>query len=806
VAKRNLLLVDADPRSLRVLEVSLRKAGYSVSTCGDVDGALELIGLSEPDMVISDTRLPGKDGLSLVRELRSRSETAKLPVMFLSSDPSVETKVKSLELGIEDYLTKPLYMREILTRVNLIMERSDRDGLGRAAKTRFSGSLEDMGLVDLLQTIELSRKSGVLKLSYGQRRGSMSFSEGRIIDAELGGLHGEAAIYRFLLWSEGAFELEFREVRGEDKLGISTQALLMEGVRRLDEWGRLQEQLPGLHAVLEVNHAELSLRLGEVADELNVVLRAFDGQRDLIQVLEASGGDDLTTLTAISKLFFDGFLMVRHRTDPSEARVGANSDPFLGYVPTESSPPNDAAASVSLGFAPTTTTSGSPSLGMESSRDGSLRAAQSLRGNGTDPPGTPASRVPLAVLQLKRVSAINENLLRPHVMTKEVGPDGGLRGDGERYESLRPAQAAEGEDDMAKRGKRKDRLDERTGGTVIPLHAARGDSTPSTEVHSSQVVSTGSGGGSAATPSSDEAQGEQVAHEDDHPDVEHFFSTAGRGSTPHVSDNWGDDLDTGDHEPDAVHHGRRKGMVWTGAIAGGGLLLISAFLVYNKLLMPAPEELGSGPVMLPTPDMMQGTRGVEPEPARPPSAAKSELPLAATSSAEPAPSAQPSEQPSSQPSAQPTEPSAQQGVEPPLPAATQTTSAPTPVIMQPVPPPAAGAPAPAGTYEVQLAEARKLGLRKNAEQAFLKALEARPAGAEALSGLAMLYLNQGKNQQARERAQQALAIDAQLTEGWIVLGAAQDALGNRTGARDAYSKCAALPADKYVLECRRMLH
>jgi len=75
VAKQNLLLVDADQRSLRVLEVSLRKAGYSVTTCADAPTAIEMIGLSRPDMIISDTRLPEVDGFQLVERLRESEES-----------------------------------------------------------------------------------------------------------------------------------------------------------------------------------------------------------------------------------------------------------------------------------------------------------------------------------------------------------------------------------------------------------------------------------------------------------------------------------------------------------------------------------------------------------------------------------------------------------------------------------------------------------------------------------------------------------------------------------------------------------
>jgi DNA-binding response OmpR family regulator len=336
VAKRNLLLVDADPRSLRVLEVSLRKAGYSVTTSGDVDGALQLVELTEPDMILADTRLPGRNGFELVAALKARPGWAEIPLVFLSSDPSVESKVRGLEAGVEDYLTKPVYIREILTRVNLVMQRKEREGLSRTSKTRFAGSLSDMGLVDLLQTIDVSRKSGVLKLSSGERRGAVYFLDGRVIDAEFGDLKGEAAIYRFLVWSEGEFELDFRDVRREDRLGgVSTQGLLMEGMRRLDEFSRLQEQLPSMGTVFDVSHDELALRLAEIPDEINEVLRLFDGRRTLAEVLDESHGDDLATLNAIGKLYFEGFLLVRVSPAPEESeeipddlQIGAIDGPF----------------------------------------------------------------------------------------------------------------------------------------------------------------------------------------------------------------------------------------------------------------------------------------------------------------------------------------------------------------------------------------------------------------------------------------------------------------------------------------------
>ncbi len=346
MAKKSLLLVDADPRSLRVLEVSLRKAGYSVATCRDASGALETVELSQPDLILSDTRLPGMNGFALVEELRTREELNGVPFMFLSSDSSVESKVRGLELGVEDYLTKPIYIKEIITRINLTLQRQEREGLARrtsVAKTRFTGSLGDMGLVDLLQTIDISRKSGVLELSHEASVGTITFKEGQLVDAELGKLVAEAAIYRLLLWNEGDFEIDFRPVRVEQRIRASTQAILMEGMRRIDEWGRLLEQIPSLDNVFEVSEEELVERLAEIPDEINGILKHIDGRRSLMQILDAVAEDDLETLTAITKLYFEGIIFPTGRT------AGAVADEPLEeqLVPGEADPtPSDPAGLV----------------------------------------------------------------------------------------------------------------------------------------------------------------------------------------------------------------------------------------------------------------------------------------------------------------------------------------------------------------------------------------------------------------------------------------------------------------------------
>jgi DNA-binding response OmpR family regulator len=963
VAKRNLLLVDADPRSLRVLEVSLRKAGYSVTTSGDVDGALELLELVEPDMILSDTRLPGKDGFALVAALRANAHWVDIPLVFLSSDPSVESKMRGLSLGVEDYLTKPVYIREILTRVNLAMQRKEREGIGRTSKTRFAGSLSDMGLVDLLQTIDVSRKSGVLRLQSGIKRGSVFFNEGRVLDAELGALSGEAAIYRFLLWSEGEFELDFRDVRREDKLSVSTQGLLMEGMRRLDEWSRLQEQLPSMATVFDVNHDELAQRLAEIPDEINVVLRLFDGRRTLSEVLDESASDDLATLNAVSKLYFEGFLLARElpADEPSDElledmQIGAIDGPFGvpldGEVvvprgpsePSPASPPDQATAGI------TPKRESAPA-----SFSSDVMASQ----------GSSASSKALGAIQLKRVAVSSDSLApgRADSLTPgRLSPASSVSSESVKTEASFPdgrealgstGDLKEQQDDMAKQAKRKSAQQQQKEatlgkGNVIPLpltrvenfdgsapresmrveaakpepvkleaaryeaqrfesarveqvklEPARASMRDQSETPRSEAPQAGEAKaearGSVREPTvelhepkldaeRDEALGDKqgvpgrpragrrsrrasslppvpastsiaapradrisgtgttdpapaagfqptdgsrsvpmvkvtapsaplpraepitakesvesrsslrepaIEAQDDHAEVQRFFSQP----VHQASRDTDADLFEHDHEHDHEHgHGSKRGMHITAAIGLVGALLIGGFLIYHKLLMPTPEEIAPAPVALPTPDTLRGAPAIEPtpEPARiapapAPEEPKALEPAPAEPSAAPAEEVPPTE---AQPTeAQPTEAHPNEAE----PSAVAQAGA--PAIDQPV--------LPEG-YTKELTSARRAGFKRSAEQGYLKALAIVPAGSEALSGLAMYYLNQGKNQKARERAEEAVKVDPQSSEGWIVLGASLSALGDAPGARKAYQECAAFEG-KYMGECKRML-
>jgi CheY-like chemotaxis protein len=317
-SKNRLLLVDGDPKSLRVLDVSLKKSGFEVMTATSGGEALRLLEANQPDLIISDTDLDEMDGFQLCSKIKARPDWAKIPFLFISGRKSIEDKIRGLELGVDDYLTKPIYIREIGIRVRTALQRAERERMEsrREGRTRFAGDLSDVGVVDLVQTIELNRKSGIIHVANRDgRRGSIFFRDGKVIDAEVGRLSGANAVYRLFTWSEGQFAVEFKQIRRHDVIDTAMAPLLMEGMRRLDESTHLLEKLPSPKSVLEVDCRVLAEELAELPDEMNTVLRLCDGARTLHEVIEDSDQPDLEALHIINKLLAGQIIFSRKAAD-----------------------------------------------------------------------------------------------------------------------------------------------------------------------------------------------------------------------------------------------------------------------------------------------------------------------------------------------------------------------------------------------------------------------------------------------------------------------------------------------------------
>jgi len=118
-----LLLVEDDPALSELLEFRFRNEGYQVNVTPDGDEALLLAKEEVPDLVVLDWMIEGTSGIEVCRRLRKDKATAHVPILMLTARGAEDDKVRGLETGADDYLTKPFSPRELLARVNAILRR-----------------------------------------------------------------------------------------------------------------------------------------------------------------------------------------------------------------------------------------------------------------------------------------------------------------------------------------------------------------------------------------------------------------------------------------------------------------------------------------------------------------------------------------------------------------------------------------------------------------------------------------------------------------------------------------------------------
>ena len=130
LAEMRILVVEDDEKIASFVAKGLRQSGYAVDHCADGARALELAQSVAYDGAIIDLMLPKLDGLSLIRELRAKG--SRIPVFILSAKASVDDRVRGLQAGGDDYLTKPFAFSELLARVQALIRRATQISERRA--------------------------------------------------------------------------------------------------------------------------------------------------------------------------------------------------------------------------------------------------------------------------------------------------------------------------------------------------------------------------------------------------------------------------------------------------------------------------------------------------------------------------------------------------------------------------------------------------------------------------------------------------------------------------------------------------
>ena len=228
IAEREAALVTA-------LEVRLGQAGYETVVVADGEAALREAHALLPAAVIANMRLPRRDGLGLVMELKNSPDTEHIPIVLITNRVSATDVNRGLEIGAEEVLEKPINVQVLLTRLRKAIARSGN----HVKPASLTGRLAELSIAELLQTLHLAGKTAVVEVDAGLVKGSVGLLEGNVLTANLGESAGEDAFYDLIALPHGNFEVSVGKRPQEPNLTESTEFLLLEALRRLDERRRV---------------------------------------------------------------------------------------------------------------------------------------------------------------------------------------------------------------------------------------------------------------------------------------------------------------------------------------------------------------------------------------------------------------------------------------------------------------------------------------------------------------------------------------------------------------------------------------
>lgn len=299
---RKILIADPDVNAVRPLTKALRQRGYHVQYAPDGSRALEVAVLRHPDVILFDENCRLIEARSFVQILLTNPRTDDIPVVVTTSSRELD-RFRTFRDGA---LQKPFNLDEVLSRIDHLCRRVEaaRDLKGDARE--IEGGLSQLPLPDLLQILAMNRRTGRLTLANGAEKGEIQLSSGQPVNARVGEIEGEKALFRLIAWREGTFAFVPGPAPLRALVNRAMEDVLLEGMRQSDERERLFADLPPIGQLLQ--------RTPDAADLVEPhpvtaeVLQLLRAPRRISEVLDLTDSPDLEVLSAIGALLQRGII------------------------------------------------------------------------------------------------------------------------------------------------------------------------------------------------------------------------------------------------------------------------------------------------------------------------------------------------------------------------------------------------------------------------------------------------------------------------------------------------------------------
>ena len=299
MAGHKILIIDDDVITAAAVQEYLSNFGYEIYHAIDGLEGVNMVEKILPDLILLDINMPGKDGFQTLEEIKRTPEFSGIPVIFLSAYDRSNLKVKGLELGADDYITRPFEQAELLARIRVALRRCGRIQKEKNGRT-LEGNLSDMGLIDLIQSLDMGKKTAVVKLK--DLDGELILENGLLVFARQGSFTGKDALNRILLVEGGGFSVSYDKIPDDiPKQPVQPMKAIMDAVTYIDEIKSMMENLqPGSPVNVTVTPGLKKLKGAEGLRE--------NGPIPLVKLIISLEGDLKETVRLLSDMFANNTL------------------------------------------------------------------------------------------------------------------------------------------------------------------------------------------------------------------------------------------------------------------------------------------------------------------------------------------------------------------------------------------------------------------------------------------------------------------------------------------------------------------
>ena len=333
-----VLIADSDAALAEELASRVRDEEYEVITVGDGKAAREVCRNRHPVVAFIEASLPGIDGYNILLDLRSRNEDAAVFITAARADDFHQSK--AMDLGADDFITKPFNIEVTTSKIRREVQKRESGRKVAPPPVNFagvSGSLEDMTIIDIIQSLELGRKSAVVVINYDDgRAGELGVVTGDIRFVQGGGIAGERAFFGLAKPGPGLFRIEYRPPTQPENVQRPNTFLILEALRLIDE-----EAIGGPPPQHDMPPAPTADLFPVLSDDLSMDGLGMDGLG-----MDGLGGDALNIDASIDAIEMSFDALIEDAADtfppptpdlfaPAPRRLDANALPPAMPSPTD---------------------------------------------------------------------------------------------------------------------------------------------------------------------------------------------------------------------------------------------------------------------------------------------------------------------------------------------------------------------------------------------------------------------------------------------------------------------------------------